>query len=79
MRSSNTNGLLKMNSGLWKRFMVMGAVVTARKRAASAPEPFRCWCQTFSGTEKMLPSFHSNDVRLLGSSPTRVAPLPCRT
>ena len=68
-----------MNPSLWKRFIVIGAVVTATKRAGSAPLPFRCWCQTLMGMEKMLPFFHSKLTLLLGSSPTSVAPRPAST
>ena len=68
-----------MKPSLWKRFIVIGAVVTATNLAGSAPLPFRCWWRTLIGTEKTLPRFHSKLTAPFGSSPTTVAPRPSST
>ncbi len=55
-----------------------GALVTETKRAASLPEPLKCWCMVFSGIAKMAPAFHSKLTFAPASFQTVVEPRPSR-
>ena len=61
------------------QLMITGALVTATKRAASLPEPLKCWCWQLSGIAKIAPAFHSKLTRLPASFQTAVEPRPSRT
>src|SRR6266542_2326336 len=77
-RSEKTKSLAKMKVRLCNRFIMKGALVTAKNLTEAFPCPLKCWYSAFRGIANKLPGCHSKVCFLPFCCHTEVAPCPSR-